>query len=185
MRKISYIFSQSNDHFDNRVARLAFLCQLSQIWHIVKWLAVKKITCWHFSLKCQQEIVIANQFKICQIWESWHKIANLATLFDNISLNTSSTRLETNAKLSMECIWPIRTQRVTKINPIEKGKIPYIIFLTQNEDDDIDDINNNNNNNNNDNKKNNKINNKNEIYKVPVTKNYAHSLNRTKDISWK
>ena len=28
-----------------------FLCQLSQIWHIVKWLAVKKITCWLFSLK--------------------------------------------------------------------------------------------------------------------------------------
>ena len=50
-----------------RVARLAFLCQLSQIWH------KKKITCWHFSLKCQQEISIANQFKICQIWESWHK----------------------------------------------------------------------------------------------------------------
>ena len=32
-----------------------FLCQLSQIWHILNWLAIK-ISCWHFRLKCQQVI---------------------------------------------------------------------------------------------------------------------------------
>ena len=56
-----------------------FLWQLSQIWHILKWVAVKKIT-GHFSLKCQQEILLPTEFKICRIWESWHKKANLATL---------------------------------------------------------------------------------------------------------
>ena len=39
----------------SRVARLAFLCQLSQIWHILNWLAIK-ISCWHFRLKCKRVI---------------------------------------------------------------------------------------------------------------------------------
>ena len=35
-----------------RVAKLTFLCQLSQIWHIPNWLAIK-ISCRYFRLKCQ------------------------------------------------------------------------------------------------------------------------------------
>ena len=34
------------------------ICQHSQIWQIGKRLAVKQITCWHFNLKCPQEIFL-------------------------------------------------------------------------------------------------------------------------------
>ena len=41
----NFFFSSEENQLgaESRVARLAFLCQLSQIWHIVKWLAVKKL----------------------------------------------------------------------------------------------------------------------------------------------
>ena len=67
------LLNQSQFLSSSRVARLAFSCQLSQIWRLLNWLAIK-ISCWHFRMKCQQVICFtANHFTICQFWESWHK----------------------------------------------------------------------------------------------------------------
>ena len=75
--------SQFSQRVQTRVARLAFFMPtFSDLAHC-KVVGSKKIT-WHFSLKCQQGIFIANQFKICQTWESWHKNANLATLVQTL-----------------------------------------------------------------------------------------------------
>ena len=67
-----FSYTQCKSHRSNKCwqqdCQVGIFMPTFSIWHIVKWLAVKKkINCWHFSLKSQQEIFIANQFKICQI----------------------------------------------------------------------------------------------------------------------